>query len=286
MGRKKDAAKAELSRLEAKTLDGRFMAIITEGLNCSQFEAERIVEVVHEVYLPYVDSQAAISPPGPPGRMSVVVVDAEEPAGKPLEACAKQSVSLGVHRGAEDDGLMQQQGVAAFRRARIADLCQEALSQGGLLTREDLAYRIFFVSPRTISRDLAWLRTHEPGQVAPLRSMVQDIGPMLTHRVQIVRLALEGKTATEIRVAMHHSLAAISNYLSTFIRCAQLRERGIDPSQIAFLIRRSRGLVDQYLALLNECKADKNLTYHLNQMLELGVSPKKTTHRTVRRGLS
>jgi hypothetical protein len=65
-----------------------------------------------------------------------------------------------------------------------------------------------------------------PKSPIPLRSMVHDIGPVLTHRVQIVRLALEGKTTTQICAAP----AAVTNYVSTFTRCAQLAERGLQPS--------------------------------------------------------
>ena len=59
-----------------------------------------------------------------------------------------------------------------------------ALSQGALLTREDLAYRVFFVSPRTISRDLNILRRTTPGLMIPLRSTVHDNGqePSATSR--------------------------------------------------------------------------------------------------------
>lgn len=39
------------------------------------------------------------------------------------------------------------------RGARLLELCQVALSQRGLLTAEDPAFRVFFVTPRTISRD-------------------------------------------------------------------------------------------------------------------------------------
>ena len=96
------------------------------------------------------------------------------------------------HRGPDDDRLFHQHGPAAFRQGRIPELCQEALSQGALLTCEDLAYRVFFVSPRTITRDLKVLRQANPDVVIPLRSTVHDIGPVLTHRTQIVRLALQG----------------------------------------------------------------------------------------------
>ena len=199
-----------LRRLDSKTLDARFLAEIEHGLNCSPFEAEAVLEVVKEVYFPFVDEHCVKAPPGK--------VIADEPAGKPVAECEKQSVCLTVHRGSQDDQIVQEQGAAGFRQARITEICQEALSQGALLTREDLAYRVFFVCPRTITRDLQFLRKARPEVVPPLRSTVHDIGPVLTHRTQIVRLALEGKTMTEICQIMHHSTQAVSNYLSTFVR--------------------------------------------------------------------
>jgi hypothetical protein len=182
--------------------------------------------------LPFLDEHCATAPPG---KVTLVAVSAEEPAGKPVVECEKQSVCLALHRGAQDDQIIQEQGPAGFRQARIPDLCQEALSQGALLTREDLAYRVFFVSPRTITRDLSLLRTAHPEVVIPLRSTVHDIGPVRTHRTKIVRLALEGKTMTEICQIMHHSPQAVSNYLSTFIRCVHLAQKKMQVGQMAFL---------------------------------------------------
>ncbi len=190
-------------------------------------------------------------------------------------------------RGAEDDRLLKNQGPEAFRRKRIPELCQEALSQGALLTREDLAYRVFFISPRTISRDLAAIRKQDSRMPLPLRSTVQDIGPVLTHRVEIVRLALAGKTMTEICRTMRHSPSAVSNYVSTFTRVAQLAERRISIPQIAFLLARSRSLINSYLELLSQAKEDENSRYHLEQLLTFGKPPpvrgqKKRTKQEVR----
>lgn len=41
-------------RLEAKTLDHQFEAQVSEGLNSSPFEAKAVLEVVHDVYGPYL----------------------------------------------------------------------------------------------------------------------------------------------------------------------------------------------------------------------------------------
>jgi hypothetical protein len=274
----RNAQREELLRLEAKTLDAQFLAEIRDGLGCSPFEAQAVLQVVRDVYLPFFDEAAGQAPPG---RVTLVAVDADEPAGKPVKACRKVTVCLNVHRGTEDDRLLQQHGPAALRRARIPELCQEALSQGGLLTAEDLAYRIFFVTPRTISRDLTALRHAEPGVMIPMRSTVHDLGPVLTHRTEIVRLALTGKTTSEICTILRHSPSAVANYLSTFVRCVQLHRKGLQVGQIAFLLRRGRKLVERYLELLATCEQDRNCAYHLEELLRLGaVGGKKVGGRS------
>ena len=44
-----------LERLDSKTLDAKFVHEVQHGLNCSPFEAEAVLEVVKEVYFPFLD---------------------------------------------------------------------------------------------------------------------------------------------------------------------------------------------------------------------------------------
>jgi len=152
--------------------------------------------------------------------------------------------------------------------AQFRTLIQKGL--GALLTREDLAYHVFFVGTRSLSRDLAALRTPDPRTVIPLRSTVQDIGPVLTHRVEIVRLALAGKTTSEISAILRHSPQAVTNYVATFSRTAFLARRGLVATQIAYLLRRGPGLIARYLDLFREAEKDPNVAYHLGQLLRVG----------------
>lgn len=277
----RNKAKQTLDRLGCKTLDSQFLHEIQHGLNCSPFEAEAVLDVVKEVYLPFIDPASGQAPPG---KVTLIAVDADEPAGKSISECQKRSVCLSVHRGALDDQLLDEHGPVGFRQNRIPEICQEALSQGALLTREDLAYRVFFVSTRTITRDLNELRKREPGVMIPLRSTVHDMGPVLTHRTEIVRLALEGKTTTEICQILRHSPRAVTNYVSTFIRCAQLSQQEMQIGQIAFLLRRGKALVQTYLDLVTFCKTDKNMGYHLEEMLRIGVAQVGEKKASPRRG--
>jgi DNA-binding CsgD family transcriptional regulator len=256
-----------IDRLDSKTLDARFTTEIEQGLNCSPFEAEAVLGVVKEVFSPFFATEANSAAPG---TITFLAVAADEPAGKPVARCNKQSVSLLLHRGTQDDLIILKSGPAAFRQARLLDLCQQALSQGALLTSEDLAYRVFFVTPRTISRDLKVVRQAHPNVLIPMRSTLHDLGPALTHRTQIVRLALQGKTTSQICQIMRHSPEAVANYLSTFARCAQLAAKEMEVGQIAFLLRRGPALIKAYLDLLAECKADRNMAYHLDELLRLG----------------
>jgi predicted transcriptional regulator len=118
------------------------------------------------------------------------------------------------------------------------------------------------------------LREENPDVMIPLRSTVHDIGPVLTHRTKIVRLALEGKTMTQICRIMRHSPQAVSNYLATFARCVHLKDKDMQVGQIAFLLRRGKALVQQYLEIITECESDKNMSYHLEELMRLGTCSK------------
>ena len=69
-------------RLDAKTLDNMFRRRIEEGANCSPFVSQAILATVKDVFSlapEEANSQLAL------GQIKLLVVSAEEPAGKPLE---------------------------------------------------------------------------------------------------------------------------------------------------------------------------------------------------------
>src|SRR5258706_7108772 len=96
-----------IHRLDSKTLDSRFTTEIEQGLNCSPFEAEAVLDVVKEVYFPFLSAEAAEPSPG---KISLVAVAADEPAGKPVADCQKQTICLTLHRCKIDDLLFPQLG--------------------------------------------------------------------------------------------------------------------------------------------------------------------------------
>jgi hypothetical protein len=237
----------QLKRLTAKTLDQVFVMRAREGLGCSQFEAQALTELVKEVYFPWLAQPEAIQA----GQLAITVVSADEPGHKPLSKCKMVPVVLTLYAGEEDHEyrLAQEgtQGTVALRRRQMVRMAQEALDQGGLLTAEDLAFRIFNCGLRTISRDLKALARE--GIVVPLRSQQKDAGRAMTHRVQAVELYLKRCTFTQIRQRIHHALSSIANYVVAFAVVVAHTRDGHAVDEIAFLMQISPTLVRAYQEL-------------------------------------
>jgi uncharacterized protein DUF1670 len=114
-------------------------------------------------------------------------------------------------------------------------------------------------------RDVQALRRR--GLEVPARGQQQDIGPGQTHRVQAVRLYLQGLEANEIARRLYHTLGSIENYVTTFARVAFLVTKGYGDDEIAFVIRRSSPLVAAYRKLLGEFQAQPSARRRLQEIL-------------------
>jgi hypothetical protein len=249
-------------RLEAKTLDSMFRRRIEEGANCAPFVSQAILKTVKELYpFDHEDLLQQLDV----GQIKLLVVAAEEPPGKPLEQCQKVPVMLTFDAGREDLEVRARQGVTGLRRTRILRMCCRAREQGGLLSYEDLAYRLLNCGTRTIVRDVEHLRN--VGLVVPTRGQQQDIGPGQTHRVKAVELFLQGREAREIAQRLYHSLSSIENYVTTFGRVALLANNGYGDDEIAFIIRRSSILVAAYRKLYEEHASRHSSRNRLHEIL-------------------
>jgi hypothetical protein len=234
-------------RISAKSIDTQFKTAMQRGLNCSPFEAEIMVEKVHELYGPLFDNSTTVQP----GQIQLMVVDASVPPGVPLSQAAQKLATLTLLDKEEDNQIQQRQSIPALRQHRLMRVAEEAFQQGGLLTLEDLAL-LFNCGLRTLVGDLAALR--QQNLVPPLRSTVKDIGRAVTHRRLIVSLWLEGKEYSDIAVHSHHSVSSVANYVEKFKRCAALLQHGFDLTTTAFLIRLSTPLVEQFRQLHQTAK--------------------------------
>ena len=162
-------------RLSQKQLDQQFIHEIVHGMQCSPFEATAILDTVYRVYTPYFETSGTLKP----GQILFQVVSIEASPTTRLANSKQLTVTLTFDAGREDLEMRRMQGVPALRRHRMQRMAVEAFQQGGLLTLEDLANRLFNCGQRTLTRDLDIMR--RKGIVLPLRSTIKDMGRSISH---------------------------------------------------------------------------------------------------------
>ena len=253
------------NRLSAKSLDQQFVSEIINGLNCSPFEAEAVLETVYRVFGDYFDTSDNLKP----GQIKLSVVSIEAPGSQRLSEAKQVTVTLTLSDDKEDLPIRKQSGVVGLRRHRIQRICQQALDQGGLLTAEDLAYRIFNCGQRTICRDLQHFRDSDI--LIPLRSTIKDIGRTLSHRLLIIKQWAQGKEYSEISRNTSHSLKAVQNYVDKFKRTIALCDAGYNVTKISFLLRLSAALIEQYIEFYHQLDFVAHRRQELQEFLKKSV---------------
>lgn len=239
----RDKKEELFERLKSKDLDHQFQNRIEKGMGCSPFVSEAIRNVVNEVYFPLLNSPMSFKP----GQLLFQCLSKNCGASVPVAEAEMIQVILTLDNGQEDLEIRKKEGVAGLRQHRLSRLCSEAYAQDGLLTVEDLAYRLFNVGERTICRDLKDLR--ERGCYPPLRSTVKDIGRTVSHRAIIIRNWLLGDELSDLKRKFHHSFSAIENYINTFKRVIALDAEKYEVEQIAYVLKISRQLTDVYILM-------------------------------------
>lgn len=262
-------------RLAAKDLDHQFRNRIEHGMGCSPFVSEAIVKAVHEVYLPVLDSQTNIKP----GQMLFQCLSKRNGSTSRIADAEQITVVLTLDCGTIDQNVRKQKGTEGLRRSRLIRVCNEAYNQGGLLTVEDISYRLFNVGERTIVRDLAFIR--KDGENPPLRSTIKDIGRTITHKAILIKNWLKGDELSDLNRKYNHSFSAIESYINTFKRVVFLNQEGYTVDRIAYVQKISSSLATTYLNLWQEYK-DNAMPHRAKEILEIigtKVIPKKKKQR-------
>jgi hypothetical protein len=238
--RTKESSKRILIRSAANT----FKRVITEGTNCSAFEAVIISEKAQEVFrIGQYNDDVTLQP----GQMIWKAISQREPAGKPLTQCIFKTITLTIHSLEEDRETLSQYGHSAKRGQQINRITNEALDQGTLLTQEDLA-TLLDSDVKTIRNDIKRYQTvHQI--LIPTRGTKKDIGPGVTHREKAVELFIKGNDALTIARDLKHSLKAIERYVQTFCRTIYCQREVKDTFKTALIVGISVALVNKYLEL-------------------------------------
>jgi hypothetical protein len=249
-------------RLLQKQLDTQFINALKKGMNCSTFEATAIKNVVYEVYHPFFDNSGTMKP----GQILFEVVAIGNSPQRHLSDCKMVSVILTLDAGATDLEVKKLQGVIGLRRQRLQRIAHEAFQQGGLLTVEDIANRLLNCGERTVCRDIKAFK--EQNIVLPLRSTIKDMGKSITHRMLIVKHWLLGLEYSEIARRTNHSVESVSNYVDKFKRVVCLAKSNHEINTIAFLVKISPELAQQYYNLYQNLQAVEYRKEELNDLIK------------------
>jgi len=249
-------------RLIQKQQDVQFVNRLQAGLNCSPFESKAILNCVYEVYQPFFDNAASMKP----GQILFEVVAIENSAKEKLSDCQMKTVILTLDAGGDDLSVREHEGVIGLRRHRLQRIATEAFQQGGLLTVEDIANRLLNCGERTLTRDIKALK--DKGIHLPLRSTIKDMGRTISHREMIVKHWLLGMEFSEIARKTNHSIEAIANYVEKFKRVIALAKDNHEIKTIAFLVKISVSLAQQYYDLYQNLEIVPNREEELNELIK------------------
>ena len=181
----------QLVDLGCQALDSMFRRRIEEGANCSPFVPRRS-------WRPSRISccrPRGLGPSAGLGQFRLLVIAAEEPAGKALAECQKVSALLTLDAGQEDYQVRLAHGVEGLRRRRSFVLPRRLESKADCSATR--------TSPSACSiagsaRSCVTSKSSPPRNRGPDSRPTAGIGPGQTHRVQAVRLYLKGLEANEI----------------------------------------------------------------------------------------
>jgi DNA-binding CsgD family transcriptional regulator len=137
------------------------------------------------------------------------------------------------------------------RISRMARMVHEAIDQGACLTTSQLGLLVG-MSPAVVSAQIRRYN-EEHGEMLPLRGVVEDCSSATTHKVEIVRLHLEGLTTSEIAQRTHHTPKSVERYLRRFNQVRELvryTDKRLDPVIVARILGIGHKLARAYLDLL------------------------------------
>lgn len=222
---------------------------------------DRILNLCAEMILEVIEQHLRPLEQVSHGQVVWMAVSIDDPPaqGKRMTHTKLIPTVLNLSTGEDIEAILNREATSERLLHKALRLCQQAHSQGALLSNCDLAELL----NRSESRMANLLAAHErkQQQIVPRRATLHDVGTGLTHkRIICWKRYAEGKSQDQIARETHHSLEAVDRYLGAFDRVRHCIEQGMSPTEIAFTLNCSLALVNQYIAINDELKTDKRST--------------------------
>lgn len=251
MKRQLDHSAATYGPQHYKNFAGALGAFFSQ--ECPQLGGHRTRQVLVQAVMKLVHQFYPETSHLRPGQIQWTTVDAKEKAsyGKKIRDTKLTSVILDLVRLEDAQDRADGKKLRVIKKEAVTRLFKQAWKQGGCMTNAEVAI-LLKISPSTVSK---YAREHESESqsLLPRRGTMHDLGPTLTHKVQIVRkLFLEGKTVEQTMRETYHSSQAVHRYITAFKQVLLCHRRGLNVGEIAYATKMSHRLIEEYLRLLND----------------------------------
>lgn len=233
------------------TLKSRLFTLLRDELGLgrqpkvAQMLCDEIVSLVDECFV--TEDQVRI------GQM--LVLAPEQGQGNSfihgLEQTRLRSVKLTLLTPEDISALAGGVGHIEVRMQRMARMVTEAYEQGACLSTSQLGVLVG-IAPSAVSTQIR-VYHEKKGELLPLRGIVEDCSSAITHKAEIIKLHLEGKTTSEISTATHHNPKSVERYVRRFNQvreCVRYLDKVPDAVVIARILGIGEKLAKAYLELL------------------------------------
>ena len=236
----------------ARTLKSRLFVLLRDELGLGR--QPKVARLLVDELVAVVESTLVDASVLRPGQILVLAPEVGQGPSwqwRRLEDKRMKSVVLTLVAQEDIERLVAGEKLRDVRRGRLARLAREAFEQGATLTSCQLGV-MTGVSPTHVSETLrGWMQEH--GQVLPMRGIVEDCSPAISHKAMIIARHLEGESTAEIARATDHTPRSVERYIQRFEQVRELvryLDKCPEPVVIARILRCSERLVRTYLDLM------------------------------------
>lgn len=212
--------------------------------------AELMIERILDTIETFVQPASMLKP----GQMLWMAVpdDGRKYARKPMEDTPQVPVVLTLVSDEDLEALADGEDFLTVRRCRHARLLDQAYDQGGALAQTDLG-ALTLTDVGAVGRDIRYVQEQDD-RLLPTRGVVHDLGPTISHKVEVIRLFEAGYLEPEIarKLSPVHSLGSVERYVQMYKNVLKLLQRGFSLDDTASILDIGSGLVAAYIELVNE----------------------------------
>jgi len=238
------------SPLQDKTLASilRHLFITEFGYGQKVVFAEVMITRIFETLEPFLQSVSLLRP----GQLLWMAVrrDQRKHTFEWMKDTPKVPVILDLVADEDLAALAKGEPLINIRRRRHARLLDQTLAQGGVLAQSDLV-ALGLASEAQIQGDIQYTQKAED-RILPYRGSVQDIGPTMSHKVDVARLLEAGYLEPEIgrKLSPVHDLRSVERYAQAYKNVLKLLDNDLAPEDIAAILSLSPGLLRRYMAIV------------------------------------